>query len=97
MIENPLGGIVKKVSVCRISTAVSSTRKIRKCIADWDLKLGAVEAVYTDGSVRYPIVGVDASPNNSNFRVTDGVITLYRYNSATTWDTASEYEVEIYQ
>lgn len=96
-IENPLGGIAKKVSIRRISEAVTSSRKIRKCVVDWDIKLGALDAVYTSGTVKYGIDGTDANPNNGQFRMTEGLITVYRYNSATTWDANSEYEVEIYQ
>lgn len=96
-IENPLGGIAQIVVVTRVSTNVTSNRKIRKCVISSGVKFGAVEAIYTDGAVRYAIVGVESGVSNSQFMVTDGSITLYRYNSATTWDDTSEYEVEIWK
>lgn len=97
IIENPLGGIAKKVSIKAISPTVTSSRKIHECCLDWDAKLGAVKAYYSSGSVTYVMTGIEGTPNNGNFRMTDGFITVYRFNSSTTWDTTCEYEVEIYQ
>lgn len=97
IIENPLGGIAKKVSIKAISPTITSSRKIHECCLDWDVKLGAVKAYYSSGNVSYVMEGVDTTPNNGNFRMTDGFVTAYRFNSATTWDTTCEYEIEIYQ
>lgn len=97
IIENPLGGIAKKVSLKAISPTITSSRKIHECCLDWDIKLGAVKAYYSSGNVTYVMTGTEGTPNNGQFRMTDGFITAYRFNSATTWDTSCEYEVEIYQ
>lgn len=97
IIENPLGGIAKKVSIKAISPTITSSRKIHECCLDWDIKLGAVKAYYSSGNVTYTMTGVNSTPNNGNFRMTDGFITAYRFNSATSWDTSCDYEVEIYQ
>lgn len=96
-IQNPLGGMAKKVFVQRIATDVTSSRRIRKYIADSDFGMGAIELVDTSGSVRYVARKVSSTPNNSEFAIDDGSITLYRYNSANAWHTGSEYIVEIYQ
>lgn len=97
IIENPLGGIAKMVSIKAISPTITSSRKIHECCLDWNAKLGAVKAYYSSGNVTYVMTGIDSTPNNGNFRMTDGFITVYRFNSATTWDTSCAYEVEIYQ
>lgn len=95
--ENPLGGIAKMVSIKAISPTITSSRKIHECCLDWNTRLGAVKANYSSGYVTYVMTGVEGTPNNSNFRMTDGFITAYRFNSATTWDTTCEYEIEIWQ
>lgn len=97
IIENPLGGIAKKVSIKAISPTITSSRKIHECCLDWDVKIGAVKAVSSGGSAVYSISGTESTPNNQQFRMTDGFITVYRYNSANTWDTTCEYEIELYQ
>jgi len=97
IIENPLGGIAKKVSIKAISPTITSSRKIHECCLDWDVKLGAVKAYYTSGNVTYAMVGIEGTPNNGQFRMTESFITAYRFNSATSWDTTCEYEIEIYQ
>jgi len=96
-IENPLGGIAKMVSIKAISPTITSSRKIHACCLDWSVKLGAVKAYYSSGNVIYTMEGTEGTPNNGQFRLTDGIITVYRFNSATTWDTTCEYEVEIWQ
>ena len=97
VIENPLGGFAKKVSIKAISPTITSSRKIHECILDWDARLGAVKAYYTSGNVAYVMRGTEDTPNNGQFRMTESFITAYRFNSATTWDTTCEYEVEVYQ
>lgn len=97
-IENPLGGIAKQVSACRLATTTTSNRKICKYIANRDYGIGAVETISTAGIVRYSVVqAAGDTPENAQFAMLDGVITLRQYNSANTWDADSEYEVEIYQ
>ena len=97
VINNPLGGVAKKVSVTRTTTATTSSRKIQQYLADLDLRMGALYAVDSGGSARYVVTAVDSGVNNGNFMIKDGTITLYRFNSANTWDTSNEYEVEIWQ
>lgn len=97
VIENPLGGIAKKVSIKAISPTISSSRKIHLCCVDWDVKVGAVKAVNSSGSAVYSMNGTDSTPNNGQFRMTDGFITVYRYNTANTWDTTCQYEIELYK
>lgn len=96
-IENPLGGVAKKVYVKRTTTAATSSRKIHKYIADFDFEMGVLYAIASDGGARYTVKKVESSANNGEFAITDGKIVLYRYNSANTWDNNSEYEVEIYE
>lgn len=96
-IENPLGGIARKACVQRTTTDVTSTRKIQQYIVDTDLGIGAMNLVATDGGYRYATTPYDSGTSNGKFEVKDGVMKLYRYNSANTWDTDSEYEVEIYE
>ncbi len=96
-IPNPLGGIAAMVSVRRTVDTVTANHKIQKYAVCCDLSLGAIEAVYDGGKVRYAAVGVESGIGNGEFMVSDGAIELRQYNSATTWDTANAYEVEIYQ
>lgn len=96
-IDNPLGGLAKKVTVKRTSETATSSRKVQKYIADANLRLGVIELLDTSGAVRYPVRQVDSGVNNGLFMITDGKITLYRYNSANDWDVSDEYEVEIWQ
>lgn len=96
-IKNPLGGIARKVSVQRTITDVTATRKIQQYIVDTDLGIGVMKLVATDGGAMYGTKPYDSGTGNGKFDVKDGVITLYRYNGSNTWDSASEYEVEIWQ
>lgn len=96
IIENPLGGIARKVSITAISPTITSSRKIQKCCLDSDVQLGAIAARDTSGLANYVMTGTSSTPNNSQFRMTDGFITVYRFNSATTWDTTCDYEIELY-
>ena len=96
-IQNPLGGIAKKVFVKRLADDKPSSRKIQEYIADLDFRMGVLYAVASSGSARYTVTAVDSGVNNGNFMMTEGKITLYRFNSSNTWDSNSEYEVEIYQ
>lgn len=97
VITNPLGGKAKLVFVTRLADDKPSSRKIQQYIADLDFRMGVLYAVASSGSARYTVTAVDSGVNNGNFMMTDGAITLYRYNSANTWDVNSEYEVEIYE
>ena len=97
VIANPLGGVAKKVFVTRLADDKPSSRKIQQYIADLDFRMGVLYAVASSGSARYTVNAVDSGVNNGNFMMTDGAITLYRYNSANTWDANNEYEVEIYE
>ena len=98
VIENPLGGIAKQVLVRRTATTETENKKIQMYIADRDYGLGVVELISTSGTGRYPVTKAEGETlGNSQFAMADGVIELYRYNSANTWDADSEYEVEIYE
>lgn len=97
VIENPLGGIAKKVFVRRLVDTATSSRRCTKLIADNDLGIGVGEYIDTSGRVRYTFTNTSGSISNSQFKMAEGTITLYRYNSANTWDSSNEYEVEIYQ
>lgn len=97
VINNPLGGIAKKVFARRTTSSESEDAKIQTYIADRDYGLGVVEVISTTGITRYPVTAADANPGNSQFAITDGVIKLQRYNSARGWDVDSDYEVEIYE
>lgn len=96
-ITNPSGGIAKKVFVKRLATDTPSDRKIQQYIADLDFRMGVLYAVSSDGGARYTVTAVNSGVNNGNFMITEGKITLYRFNSSNTWDANSEYEVEIYE
>ena len=96
-IENPLGGIAKKVFVKAISEPTTSV-DIRRYIADYDLGFGAIELASTTTTRAYTANLVTTrEPNNGEFSMTDGVIKLYRFNSANVWGANAEYEVEIYE
>ena len=96
-IANPLGGIAKKVFVRRTVNTLTSSRKIQEYIADLDFRMGVVYAVSSSGNAKYTATAVDSNANNSEFMIADGVIKLYRFNSANAWDDTNDYEVEIYQ
>ena len=95
-IENPLGGIVKKVFVRRTTDTASSSRRCQQYIADFELGIGVAEFIDTSGKSRYPVTETSGTVNNAYFKMTEDAITLYRYNSANAWDNTAEYEVEIY-
>jgi hypothetical protein len=95
-IDNPLGGIAKKVSIQRVNTEPTSSRRCLKYLADYDLEMGVGYYTDTGGSARYTSVRTAGTVSNSQFKMTEGSIIIYRYNSANAWDT-SEYEVEIWQ
>lgn len=96
VIANPLGGIAKKVFV-RKTTAVTSSRRCQKYLADFDLGIGVGEYADTSSTVLYAATKTEGTVNNGNFKMTEGTITLYRFNAANTWDDTAEYEVEIYE
>lgn len=96
VIANPLGGIAKKVSV-RKTTPVTSSRRCQKYLADFDLGIGIGEYADTSSTVLYAAAKTEGTVNNGNFKMTEGTITLYRFNAANTWDDTAEYEVEIWQ
>ena len=96
-IKNPLGGIARKVCVQRTITDITSSRKIQAYIADTDLGIGVMKLVATDGGAMYAAKPYDSGTGNGKFNFKDGSVTLYRYNASNTWDSASEYEVEIWQ
>lgn len=96
-IENPLGGIARKVCVQRTITDITETRKIQTYIIDTDLGIGVVKLVATDGGAMYGTKPYDSGTGNGKFTVQDGSVTLYRYNGSNMWDSESEYEVEIWQ
>lgn len=97
VIENPLGGIAKKVSVQRITNVAISSRRCQKYLADFELGIGAAQYVDTSGTARYVVTKTEGTVNNTYFKMTEGVITLYRYNASNVWDNTTEYEVEIWQ
>lgn len=96
-IENPLGGIAKKVSVTMSPYVLTSKRRCRKYIADYDLGIAVGEYSDTGSSVLYASKKTTQEIENGCFKITEGKISLYRYNSANAWETDSEYEVEIWQ
>lgn len=96
-IANPLGGIAKKVSIQRTVETATSSRKCQKCLIDLETGIGICEFLDTSGRVRYPIVLTNGTPSNGDFKISDGAIVVYRYNSANAWDASNEYEVEIWQ
>lgn len=97
VIANPLGGKAKLVFVTRLADDKPSNRVIQQYLADANFGMGVLYAVASSGSVRYAVTAVASGVNNGNFMMTDGSITLYRFNSSNTWDDDSEYEVEIYE
>ncbi len=96
-IENPLGGIAKCFTIRRLSDTAPSSQKVYECVGSYNPPLGAFEFASTTTTVRYPIQRTDGSIGNATFKITEGEIQVYRYNTANTWDTTSEYEVEIWQ
>lgn len=95
-IENPLGGIAKKVFV-QATSELKSTVTIRKYAADYDFGISAIQLASSSEKRRYAAIMVDGTPGNQQFSISDGVIRFNRVNSANPWDVNSEYEVEIYQ
>lgn len=96
-IENPLGGIAKKVSVIMTPYQLTSKRKCRKYVADYNMGIAVGEYSDTGSSALYCSQLTTGTLENGRFKITEGKIILYRYNSANTWDDGSEYEVEIYE
>lgn len=90
-INNPLGGIARIVSVKRIAGATAN--KIYQYLADSELGTGVMNV----NGTRYSSRITDGSPGNGQFAVSDGVITLKQYSAANTFDTSTEYEIEIWQ
>lgn len=97
IIENPLGGIAKKISVIMTPYELTSKRRCRKYVADYDLGIAVGEYSDTDSKVLYASRLTNGTIENGNFKITEGQIVLYSYNSANAWETNSEYVVEIYQ
>ena len=95
-IPNPLGGLAKCFAIRRLSDTTPSSQKAYECVGSYDPPLGACKFVSASNSVRYAIQRTSGSIANGNFKITEGQIQVYRYNSANTWDTDSEYEVEIF-
>ena len=96
-IENPLGGIAKKVFVIMTPYELTTKRRCRKFVADYDLGIGVGEYSDAESLVLYASKSTTGTVGNGTFKITDGKIILYRYNSANAWEENSEYEVEIYQ
>ena len=96
-IDNPLGGIAKKVSVIKKPFNPTSKTKSGKFLADYDLGIGVGLYHDTSSSVLYTSNLTSGTVNNAQFKFTEGRISIYRYNAANTWDENSEYEVEIYE
>ena len=96
-IENPLGGIAKCFVMRRLSDTAPSSQKVYECVGSYDPPLGALELASESNTVRYAIQRTNGSINNAYFKITEGKIQVYRYNTANTWDTTSEYEVQIWQ
>lgn len=94
-IPNPLGGIAKFFAIRRLSDTTPSSQKYYKFVGSYDPPLGAGEFASDSNTVRYVLRRTDGSINNAYFKITEGEIQVYRYNTANTWDTTSEYEVEI--
>lgn len=95
-ITNPLGGIAKCFVIRRLSDTAPSSQKVYECVGSYDPPLGALKFASETNTVRYVMQRTSGSINNSYFKITEGSIEVYRFNSANTWDTTSEYEVEIF-
>lgn len=96
-IENPLGGIAKYISVIMTPYELTSKRRCRKYVADYSLGIAVGEYSDTGSVVLYASKLTTDTVENGRFKITEGQIILYRYNAANTWETNSEYVVEIYQ
>ena len=95
-ITNPLGGIAKCFTIRRLSDEIPSSQKAYECVGSYNPPIGAFEFVSSSNTVRYAIQRTSGTINNAYFKITDGEIQVYRYNTANTWDTTSDYEVEIF-
>ena len=95
-IPNPLGGIAKYFTIRRLSDTTPSSQKVYECVGSYNPPLGAIKFASESSTVRYAIQRTSGSINNAYFKITEGTIQVYRYNTANTWDTTSEYEVEIF-
>lgn len=96
-IKNPLGGIAKYISVTMKPYELTSKRRCRKYIANYNLGVAVGEYSDTGSVVLYASKLTTGTAGNGDFKITEGQIILYRYNSANPWEADSEYEVEIYQ
>lgn len=96
-IPNPLGGIAAMVSARRMSDTLTDEVKILTYVASYDTELGAVLSASATATNRNAVIGVSSGLGNGEFMITPGMIELRQQSSTRTWDTASEYEVEIYQ
>ena len=97
VIENPLGGIAKYISVIMKPYELTARRRCRKYAADYNLGIAVGEYSDTDSLVLYTSKLTTGTVGNATFKITEGEIILYRYNSANAWETSAEYEIEIYQ
>lgn len=96
-IVNPLGGIAEMVSVRRVSEALTEDMKILTYVASYATESGAVLSASAASTSRNAVTGVSSGLGNGEFMMTPGMIELRQQSSTRTWDTGSEYEVEIYQ
>lgn len=96
-IANPLGGLAHVVLVRRTADTLLENSKIQTYVASRFLKLGAAESSSASGTTRNAVIGVESGLGNGEFMFADGAIELRQVNAARTWDTESEYEVEIWQ
>lgn len=102
VIENPLGGLAKKVSIkCPEGSATETVQgKVQRYTIDTTVGLGCMKLLNasTGNITLYGVRQVDTITSNSTFAVSDGQITLRAYNQTTAiWDVSCEYEVEIWQ
>lgn len=100
IIQNPLGGIAKKVFV-KIVEPLESGSGIEEYIADNDFLIGVMKVRTSSNDVnKYVATGVPAtspSVGNSRFKIAEGTIELKQYSVTYPWKVSREYEVEIYQ
>lgn len=96
-IKNPLGGIAKYISVIMTPYELTSKRRCRKYVADYNLGIAVGEYSDTGSVVLYASNLTTGTAGNGEFKIAEGQIILYRYNAANAWETDSEYEVEIYE
>ena len=97
VIANPLGGIAKYISVVMTPYELTSRRRCRKYVADYNLGIAVGEYSDTDSLVLYTSKLTTGTVENATFKITEGQIILHRYNSANAWESSAEYEIEIYE